>query len=265
VTDAARAADGAASVDARSSSQDLGRTSDGAEGAGCEPGGGEGLCEDFESGSLDTKLWSAIRSGAGMVTVDSMNPHRGKFGLHLKVVPGGQLYAAVATSLKTVVKDNNFFTRVFVYVTPDLPTSAASGGSTHWAMVNALGKNPAGREIWNELGIEGDKRLIANPNYRGFGGAGIQEYPLFSKKQFPVKQWICIELYSDGRGNAMSRKVWQDDVELPELAEMRTTPSAPPIFDRLEIGVQQYHRVDLLSDVFMDDVRVSSQRIGCTR
>ena len=37
------------------------------------------------------------------------------------------------------------------------------------------------------------------------------------------------------------------------------------IFDRLEIGVQEYHRVDLLTDVFMDDVRVSSHRIGCAR
>jgi hypothetical protein len=38
---------------------------------------------------------------------------------------------------------------------------------------------------------------------------------------------------------------------------------APPRFDLVSIGVWEYHPTPSLSDMWIDDVRVSSQRIGC--
>jgi hypothetical protein len=59
------------------------------------------------------------------------------------------------------------------------------------------------------------------------------------------------------------RRVWVDDKELPEQVN-NYSGRKPPQFDLVSIGVLQYHPTPILSDVWIDDIRVSSTRIGCT-
>jgi hypothetical protein len=37
----------------------------------------------------------------------------------------------------------------------------------------------------------------------------------------------------------------------------------PPKFDMVSLGVWEYHPIPTLSDIWIDDVRVSSKKIGC--
>ena len=47
-----------------------------------------------------------------------------------------------------------------------------------------------------------------------------------------------------------------------ELTEQKNTYSGqkPPVFDRVSIGIWQYHPPPILSDMWIDDIRVSSRR-----
>jgi len=72
---------------------------------------------------------------------------------------------------------------------------------------------------------------------------------------------MCLELFEDGAGPAV-RKIWLDDVELPELRDTRADPP-PPKYDRLSIGVMEFHATPVMTDVWIDDIRISSARIGC--
>jgi hypothetical protein len=56
--------------------------------------------------------------------------------------------------------------------------------------------------------------------------------------------------------------VWVNDKELPEQVS-DYKDRKPPRFDLVSIGVLQYHPTPILTDVWIDDVRVSSARIGC--
>ena len=43
-----------------------------------------------------------------------------------------------------------------------------------------------------------------------------------------------------------------------------TTPNhLPPKFDKVSFGIVEYHPIPDLSDMWIDDIRVSSQKIGC--
>ena len=53
-----------------------------------------------------------------------------------------------------------------------------------------------------------------------------------------------------------------NDKELPEQVN-DFKDRKPPRFDLVSIGVLQYHPTPILTDVWIDDVRVSSARIGC--
>jgi hypothetical protein len=37
----------------------------------------------------------------------------------------------------------------------------------------------------------------------------------------------------------------------------------PPKFDGVTFGIVEYHPIPTLSDMWIDDIRVSSKRIGC--
>jgi hypothetical protein len=73
-----------------------------------------------------------------------------------------------------------------------------------------------------------------------------------------------LELYSSGSGGTNSeRRVWVDDMELTEQHNTYNG-QPPPAFDQLAIGMWQYHPTPTVSDMWVDDIRVSHQRIGCS-
>jgi hypothetical protein len=65
-----------------------------------------------------------------------------------------------------------------------------------------------------------------------------------------------------GDATTTHRRVWVDNQELPEQVS-NFSDRPPPQFSLMSIGVLQYHPTPTLTDVWVDDIRVSSARIGC--
>jgi hypothetical protein len=118
------------------------------------------------------------------------------------------------------------------------------------------------------LGSAGPKAYLGYSIYYGNGpdsnghGATFTEFGPESPKTIVPETWICLELMESGSATTEQRRVWLNDVELTEQASSYTGRQ-PPQFDRMSIGVWQYHVTPTLSDVWIDDIRVSKERIGC--
>jgi hypothetical protein len=257
------AAGGARSIDAARS--DSSPPSDSGTLGSCTTAGTE-LCDDFESGQLDLQKWKLNKpTASASITVDGAHVHGGMYALHVQVVPGQQSTAMIADAVTFPAASNTFYTRAFVYFTPDLPADMVGG--FHMAYLLATGNNDLGF-VEAGLGSAGNKQYLGYSEYYGAGpgvhahGATFTEFGPRSTLQVVPMKWICLELMQGGDATTTTRQVW---VEGNELMEQRSSYNGrlPPKFDLVSIGVLQYHPTTILSDVWFDDVRVSKQRIGC--
>ena len=223
------------------------------------------LCEDFESGALDPKVWGMHATQGSSITVDKEHAHGGAYALHVKLAAGQSNVAQITDAVTFPAKDNTFYTRAFVYFSPDLP--ADNMGGFHMAYLLATGNNDLG---FVEAGLvsSGNKQYLGYSEYYGAGPGVHAHWPTFfefgpgSPTKIVPQQWICIELLQGGNATTTTRRIWVDDKELPEQVS-NYTGRKPPQFDLMSIGVLQYHATPILTDVWFDDIRVSSQKIGC--
>ena len=81
----------------------------------------------------------------------------------------------------------------------------------------------------------------------------------------------CGLLHEDGSdASTESREIWVDDQLLPELSSSSASAAGttnanhrPPTFDLLSVGLSEFFMTPTLTDMWVDDVRVSSSKIGC--
>ena len=230
----------------------------------CQTQGAE-LCEDFESGAIDPKVWTMHATTGASLTVDGMHVHGGSHALHVKMVAGGQGTAQIADAVTFPAKNNTFYTRAYFYFSPDLP--ADHMGGFHEAYLLATGNNDLGF-VEAGLGSAGNKQYLGYSEYYGAGpdvhahGATFTEFGPDSPTMLVPQQWLCLELMQGGDATTTHRRVWVDGKELPEQVS-DFSDRKPPQFSLMSIGVLQYHPTPTLSDVWVDDIRVSSTRIGC--
>jgi hypothetical protein len=236
-----------------------------ADGAGpCVTQGTE-LCDGFESGSIDARVWGVNTTDGASLTVDTQHVHSGAYALHVRLVPGQQSTAQVTDSVTFPARNNLFYTRAFFYFYPDLP--ADNMGGFHMAYLLATGNNTLGY-VQAGLGSAGNKQYLGYSEYYGDGpnvvqhGATFTEFGPDSPTQIVPMTWICLELMQGGDATTTSRRVWVNGNELTEQ-ESDYSGRPPPMFAQVSVGVLQYHVTPILSDVWVDDVRVSSARIGC--
>lgn len=240
--------------------------------ANCKTAGTE-LCDGFETGMIDPKIWGMQTTPGTSITVDKMQAHSGSYAAHIKLVPGQTNTAQITDAVTFPAKNNTFYTRAFFYISPDLPFDMAGG--YHQAYLLATGNNTLGF-VEAGLGSAGNKQYLGFSEYFGAGpktasdpsaqthGATFTEFGPDSQTQVVPMKWICMELMQGGDMATMttSRRVWIDGKELPEQVS-NFTARPPPMFALMSIGTWQYHTTPILSDIWIDDVRVSSAMIGC--
>jgi hypothetical protein len=232
--------------------------------APCTTAGTE-LCEDFESGVLAPRIWGQHASGGATLSDDGAHTHGGAFALHVKLMAGKQATAQITDAVTFPAKNNTFYTRAWIYLDPDLP--ADDMGGFHMAYLLATGNNDLGF-VEAGLGGAGDKQYLGYSEYYGAGpdvhahGPTFTEFGPRSNLRITPKAWICLELMQGGDATTTHRRVWINDTELPEQKN-DFSDRKPPAFSLMSIGVLQYHVTPILTDVWFDDVRVSSARIGC--
>jgi hypothetical protein len=238
---------------------------------------GTELCDGFESNAIDPSKWKMSTTNGTSITVDSMQVHSGQYALHIKL-PMQQSTAQIQDTVTFPAMDNQFYTRAFFYFSPDLPMDNAGG--YHEAYLLATGNNVAsanamGGFVQAGLGSAGAKQYVGFSEYYEDGpnvaqhGSAFYEFGPDSPANEPdgvvvPKTWICMELWQDGdmTKGVTNRRVWINDKELTEQ-NMGFSMLPPPTFSMMSIGVLQYHTTPILTDVWVDDVRVSSQKIGC--
>ena len=240
----------------------------GAGGQGSCVTSGTELCDDFENGQIDLKKWSIKKpTASASIAVDDTRPHRGKYSLHVKVVPGQSSTAQIVDAVTFPAASNTFYTRAFFYFSPDLP--ADNNGGFHTAYLLATGNNDLGF-VEAGLASAGNKNYLGYSEYYGAGpdshnhGATFTEFGPRSQLQIVPMAWICMELLQGGDTTSTTRRVWVDGNELTDQ-KSNYTGRKPPTFSLVSIGVLEYHTTPVLSDVWVDDVRVSKQPIGCDK
>jgi hypothetical protein len=256
------------SAGAAGASGSAGSTVGGAGGASdCVTSGTE-LCEDFESGQLDMQKWKITKpTASASVAVDDTRPHRGKYSLHIKVVPGQSSTAQIADAVTFPAAANTFYTRAFFYFSPDLP--ADNNGGFHTAYLLATGNNDLGF-VEAGLASAGNKQYLGYSEYYGAGPDSHNHGPTFtefgprSTLQVAPVTWLCLELLQGGDATTTTRRVWVNGTELTDQ-KSNYTDRKPPTFSLVSIGVLEYHPTPLLSDVWVDDIRVSKAPVGCDK
>ena len=244
--------------------------SGGAEDGGSPPScvtSGTELCDDFESGQLDTQRWKVNKpTGSATVSIDRVHAHSGQFAVHVKVVAGQQSTAMIGESVTFPATSNAFYSRMFVYFSPEIPVAASA--DYHTGFIIGTGKNDRG-DVQAGMGMIGSAKQFLG--YSIFFADPKYEFGPWSKTLIAPNQWLCVELFENGSDPATEvRQVWINDTELTDCgATPRWPPRAqhpnhlPPKFDAVWFGLWEYHPIPTLSDMWIDDVRVSSKKIGC--
>ncbi|MEP7051106.1 MAG: hypothetical protein ABJB12_12175 [Pseudomonadota bacterium] len=225
------------------------------------------LCEDFESGTLDTATWTPLGSKP---VIDGVQKMRGTKALHLTISGNGQ--TAIRESKTFPALNNTYYGRVFVYF-GSLPTPNGLSYS-HWSIIAATGTKVGG-----EIRVSG--QMQDGVNLWGVGtdstasGAGTGDWtnadadPNGAPLAIPIGQWLCLEWLHKGDTN--ETRFWWDGVEHPSLYTQPSTPHLGnaeqpyilPQFQQVWLGWQEYQSTSQKFELWLDEIAIDKARIGC--
>lgn len=226
----------------------------------CDSITGVVLCEDFESGTIRTNIWTKTTKNTANVDVSGTQVKQGDHALRVTLPPvgGGQAYITVSNVFP--ITGNRLFGRVYFYATPDVV------GVHNEALYAQGGPLTYGGETGDAY-----YRLSAGGNANKFGSrynhpyANHLEHGGFKKGShtIPINQWICIEWDYDGPNNRM--KYWFNGVE---ETTMTVTGNEDPVwkaptFKSFSLGFKTVQQGEQLMYVYYDALVLDTERIGC--
>jgi hypothetical protein len=209
---------------------------------GCAQAGGL-LCEDFESGAIDTTTWTVGQS-LGAVTVDNVHVHRGSFALHSHLDPIGpgpiNASAQISEDRTFPALQDGFYARWFMYV-----PAPASWPNVTFAQQHRM--------------TTGMLLTLQAEHFQFYEYATMPDHIITSATLVPTDRWLCVEWATV----AGASHTWLDGVELKDTAF--TATATAPIY-RLTMGthINTGNNVPAV-DIWYDDILVDSAPIGCTR
>ncbi|MGE0784748.1 MAG: hypothetical protein AB7S26_03595 [Sandaracinaceae bacterium] len=239
------------------------------------------LCEDFESGAIDGARWNE-RSYMSAAEVATDEAARGTHAYHvtLGTTPGSNVYLE-AGALLLPVAGNHFFGRAFFRIArqPDARTDGAV--TIHWNLVEATGPASIGGTTYRPLVRWGgilrnhpdldDQSYLFNyempgsmrpPGFSERGAGG----PLSPKEDW-LDVWTCAEWELDG--DASEGRFWSDGVAIDELHVMDEIGgdyiTMPTPFETIRIGWQHYQPIASAYEVWIDEIVIDDERVGCVR
>ena len=227
------------------------------------------LCEDFESGVLDTATWTTL--GGTKPVIDGVQKARGAKALHFTIMGSGQ--SAIRESRTFPAPNNTYYGRAFVYFA-SLPTPTTGFTYSHWTMIAATGSQVSGEirvsgQMQNGMsywGVGTDNRVDAN----GTGDwTNSDKDPNGKPVAVPTGRWLCIEWMHKGDTN--ETRFWWDGVEHPSLYTMPSTPHGGnptepiilPQFKNVWLGWAEYQPTMEPFELWLDEIAIDKDRIGC--
>jgi hypothetical protein len=222
------------------------------------------LCEDFESGQLDTNTWKVTGTAP---TIDGVQKARGQKALHIKQSGSGASYIRETKTFPAT--NNTYFGRAYVY----FATLAGPPMSyAHWTFIAASGTQVSG-EIRVSGQFQNGNNLFGVGTDNRVDDAGTGDWttsdtdPNKTPKAVPTNQWLCIEWMHKGDTNE-TRFYW-DAVEHPSLYTTSSknggngNPYILPNFTNVWLGWQEYQTSTINFEMWLDEIAIDPSRIGC--
>jgi hypothetical protein len=231
------------------------------------------VCDDFEkyaSASDLSAVWH-VTANTATVLVDATKAFKGKQALHISAPAGMNHMGLIAKEGAPLfpIAGNVFYGRMMMWL------SQYPSGGNHWNNVQSSGLLPnstqTAKYAWGGDGPAG--AVTAGYTIRVTPDAGTQLYDCYnqSKTPIPVQKWVCVEWKFDGVANEMH--YWLDGQSAPGADVMKTggvcvTPQPPggwqaPVFSNLSLGWQQPNPSTTAIEMWVDEVALATQRIGC--
>jgi hypothetical protein len=235
--------------------------------------------DDFEahtSGLSPGAPWSeaTFRSGA-VIKVDAGHAFSGHQALHIFTPRGAQYRRGyVAIHLKSPAPDAMaaMYGRAMVFL-DEAPLALPGAPPVHWTLLQGEGRSADDRynSIYR-LGVEGWRgtQLMANFETTPPVTTDCKQKSALS---LPVRRWTCVEWHFDVASNEM--EFWMDRRKVVHVVtraaaanacrgdDLRGEWRAPPKFDSFYIGFERYADSANDQNLWVDDVALSKQRLGC--
>jgi hypothetical protein len=236
--------------------------------------------DDFESraaGELPGAPWSeaTFKSGA-VIKVDAEHAFSGKQALHI-LTPRGAEYRRgyLAIHLKNPVPgaQPGMYGRARVFLDA-APIALADAPPVQWTLLQGEGRSADDRynSIYR-LGVEGKDGLSLMANFETTPPV-TTDCKVKSAQALPVRRWTCVEWHLKAASNEM--RFWLDGREVVRVSGRAESANAcrgddlegewraPPKFDSFYIGFERYADSANDQNLWIDDVALSAQRVGCS-
>ena len=226
-------------------------------GSGCAPGAAF-FCEDFEASAVGTAQANDSWRPEGNVSVDD---EQGSRALHVQAQAGQNARILVQNFAPP---NNSFFGRINMFV-EQFPTAP---DNAHFVLVEVTGDSGERvRPIGGQF-----KQGVADVSIWGVGadGGATGDWTDWQPTAPTVSgQWVCMEWQMNASDNSVD--VFIDGVQKPELHASTNqhggnqTAFNFPAFNNISLGwvVFQGGAQPSQYDVWLDDIVLSTERVGC--
>jgi hypothetical protein len=251
--------------------RDAGTTDSGTPDAGTPDGGsGDGgcaaaFCDDFESynGAGAPKGPWSVNTNGGAVVMDNSKSHSGTRSVHVSTDGQSSYRQAYMGMTSPFFPRNEFYGRVWMFLNA-VPTQ-----TTHWTNISGEGAvADAGSSVRAYVRYGGQYSPNMMANYDTSGAAtDCWQHSMFA---MPTMRWACYEWHFKQNGNLM--ELWVDGQDIIAITVNGMGSGCInhdlgdqwllPVFDTLRLGWEHYQTSDPI-DLWIDDVALDGQRIGC--
>jgi polysaccharide lyase-like protein len=234
--------------------------------------------DDFEkhaAGQLPGAPWKeeTYQSGA-VIRVDGQHAFSGQQALHVFTPRGAKYrrgYVAIHLGNPLPAAQSGMFGRAMVWL-DEAPVSLTPE-PVHWTLLQGEGRSADDRyNAIYRLGVEQKRGTQLMANYETTPPV-TTDCKQQSKRRLPVRRWACVEWHMEVASQEM--EFWLDGKPVTHVARRAAADNAcrghdlgdewraPPKFDSLYMGFERYADSANDQNLWMDDVVLSKNRIGC--
>jgi hypothetical protein len=220
------------------------------------------LCDGFENAGIDENLWEISASGNNTVEIVADQSARGGQSVHIQTNDG---FGRLRNMTSFPIAGNRYWGRMFIRVDRFSTVDWA-----HWTMAEAAGQ---GDGSLIRVGGQYNSNQMVNRWGVGSDGGATGDWTTHDQDpdgnpiEPPEDEWICLEWLHDG--DTDEGQFFVDAVEHPSLATTsdvhggNDVPYDLPMFESVWFGWWQYQSDPQPFDVWIDEVAIDTERIGC--
>ncbi len=235
------------------------------------------FCDDFEddaTGQFPGAPWQNQTGSGASVTVDGVQAFSGTHAAHVLAPAGayrrGFFSLTQGRSEIFPAASREMFGRAMMYL------EATPNATVHWTILQGEGRAADGtHDAYYRYGGQQQNGAGLMANYETNMGVSTDCYS-HSAMRMPTRAWTCVEWHFKVSTN--EEQLWLNGNEVSDLhvIDRPTTAGsgclgngvngewlAPPQFTTLHLGWEQYQQTNNATNLWVDDVAISTQRVGC--